>query len=37
VKSVVKGGIKLERYSVLRGEGKYATDFRFIFESRLDL
>ena len=37
VKNVVKGVIKLEHDAVFRGEGKYATDFRFIFGSRLDL
>jgi hypothetical protein len=29
--------IKLEHYLVFRGEGKYATDFRFIFGARHDL
>jgi hypothetical protein len=37
VKNVVKGVIKLEPDAVSRGEGKYATDFRFILRSRLDL
>jgi hypothetical protein len=37
VKNVVKGVIKLERYTVFRGEGKYATYFRFIFWGRHDL
>ena len=37
VKNVVKGVIKVECYTVFRGEVKYATDFRFIFGGRHDL
>jgi hypothetical protein len=37
VKNMVKGVIKLEPDAVSRGEGKYATDFKFILRSRLDL